>query len=826
MTISNESIKTTVQGNGVQTTFSYNFLIPSASAAELYLLDTVTGDTILLPAASWQLNDAGNPAGGTFLYPRGSGSDPATSTQTLTLVRAVPYTQNTNLGNQNAYYPRAVEAALDWIVMQVQQFIDEAGRALRVPISEQGLPELLPAAFRTNTLLSFDSAGAVDLLPIQPDNNTTVIATGSSTARTLATRFADMVNVLDHGAVPDWDGVTGTDNTAAFAAAFAYAATVKRMVFVPYGDFYAATALWLQEGALGIMMQGTLYSPGGFVALTLGGNGATRNQNKVYGPVRVLRTTQSNWLSEADIGVRIWNADNCVCAVESAERFTIGLQLASDLRGVEDSDFFLGRIIDNRYGVDLRTFNPGPNSYVNSNRYFGGHFACSSATNTTLDRFGVRLSREPGGYNLHNQNIFYGPAFELQISSGQTAIPFLVEVDARALVATQMRQEACSPYAARHTAAANDCIYEQGYVGTYGFVAGVVDYTATATRAGGTVRTMHQSAAAAGTPRLFADAGQVRSRAFRWRRSSSTIYVPGPPDFMSALWPFESFGGVDYVMEVGFEELAVMSGNPSGPPTNMSGFLFPGLSQVGLGADYVELPTSRAIVFVVDTSRCKEIFIAAEGETLRPIVQQYDAGENVLDATYPALFSNMNAIDAFPSTLPTPSNASWWEGNVNLDSPVGAYEINKLQRVTVHPSCAYAAIGVRGGVAGSKLRSLRLYCAAEQSPPILYGGSRTWGSRTSTGKLTYTPPAALAAGARATEANRAQVTVPNVQWGDALVASFNENTGQGRWLTWTCAAVSAGASGVVEATCTNSRDAAAITPNAGTVFVQATKPRL
>lgn len=800
MTISNESIKTTVRGNGVQTTFSYNFLIPSASAAELYLLDTVTGGTILLPASSWQLTGAGNPAGGTFLYPRGSGSGPATSTQTLTLVRAVPYTQNTNLGNQNAYYPRAVEAALDWIVMQVQQFVDETGRSLRVPISEQGLPELLPAAFRTNTLLSFDSAGAVALLPIQPDNNTTVIAQGSATARTLAARFADMVNVLDHGAVPDWNGTTGTDNTAAFASAFAYAASTARMVFVPYGDFYAASPLWLQEGALGIMMQGTLYSPGGFVALTLGGNGATRNQNKVYGPVRVLRTTQSNWSSEADIGVRIWNADNCVCAIERSEKFTIAVQLASDLRGVEDSDFFYGRLIDAKVGVDMRTFNPGPDSYVNSCRHYGGHFANSSSTNQGTNRFGVRLSREAGAYDLHNSHTFYSPAFELQIIGGHLAIPFMVEVSGRGLEAKNMRMEGCSPYAAWHSEAMNDCIYEVQFVGTFGpFV--TILYTG-ATRAGGTVRANHQTSAHQQTPRLIAGTDNMRGAAYL----DETI----------------SAGGI------GFERMAVMSSNPSGSPTAMNSLIFPGLTLFTLNTDSVSIPTSRAVGFVLDLDNPatpygipREIALQAEGTDLVGIAVQFNASEVALGAAAPLLWSNANAVYNGGSG----NDPYWWETNVPLDQLSGGYPLFMWQRVTFHPSARYAFVGVRGGSAAGVVRALRLFGTGVYTPQIIYGGTRAWGLREIT--RTYAlDPASIPAGGSITSGS--PVSFPNARASYFTDVSFQEEPNiqtENEFITWNASVRVQGASGTMRWRAFNS-GASAVDLGVGTLRIQQTKPRL
>jgi hypothetical protein len=66
-------------------------------------------------------------------------------------------------------------------------------------------------------------------------SSATALATGSTTARTLANRFADVVNVKDFGAVGDWNGTTGTNNTIAFQNAMAAAAGKK--LYIPSGRY-------------------------------------------------------------------------------------------------------------------------------------------------------------------------------------------------------------------------------------------------------------------------------------------------------------------------------------------------------------------------------------------------------------------------------------------------------------------------------------------------------------------------------------------------------------------------------------------------------------
>jgi hypothetical protein len=83
-------------------------------------------------------------------------------------------------------------------------------------------------------------------------NGSSVTATGSTTARTLANRFADVVNVKDFGAVGD--GVT--DDTAAIQAAIV-ATTTGKALFFPSGTYTFSTQLVFNQNYIGIIGQGS-----------------------------------------------------------------------------------------------------------------------------------------------------------------------------------------------------------------------------------------------------------------------------------------------------------------------------------------------------------------------------------------------------------------------------------------------------------------------------------------------------------------------------------------------------------------------------------------
>jgi len=568
-----------------------------------------------------------------------------------------------------------------------------------------------------------------------------------------------------------------------------------------------------------VRQSGTLHyaGPEGTAGLVIGEGGGIRCQAKTYSGLRVIRTSLSNWLDEGSIGVVLRNLDGCQVEIVRVEGFTIGVQARSDGVGIEDTTLVLGRLVDNRYGLDVRCNEAG--SWANSLRYIGGHFANSSATWPTLSRYGVRFSAAPGAYDRHNAHAFYGTGFELQRQGTPgtvEAIPFLIEVgDARGIHGTDLRMEGCSPYVAKVTGQASDCSFSVSYTGTYGWKGNQVLYAAGVKRNGVTVYPRHLAQGAIGATRLFADASNLRARAFRDNSVSAS--------------------GQGYTGAIGFEGLAVLSGNPSGNPTTLNTRLFPALTLLTLTSDAVQLNSARAVCFVVDVRECKEVVLAAAGDMLRLVVQQYDAAENLLGQESPITLSGANVLwspgrDAEQHVVEGLGTSAWWEMNVDLDEPLvinfaGApvetvAGVNQHQRIRLHDNAAFAAIGVRGGADGAVLRALRLYCAPVYSPPLLFGGGRRWGQRERIATLdlaAFTVPVSGAVGFT--------VSLPGVRHGDLVQASFTQTTGYNgnSGTITTTASVSAPDAVAVRMENHHSAD---VSFAAGTLYVQATKLRL
>ena len=156
MTISSETTRQTFLGNGVQSVFTYTFLLPTAGQYLLYYTDE-DGTISLVSQSDYTVSGVGNPAGGSLTYLRGG--SPIDSDTSITLVRDIPYTQGTELNNQGAYYPQVIEAALDRIVEQIQQLNTEMDLAFRAPLTNPVVARVPTQDVRANTWAYWDADG-------------------------------------------------------------------------------------------------------------------------------------------------------------------------------------------------------------------------------------------------------------------------------------------------------------------------------------------------------------------------------------------------------------------------------------------------------------------------------------------------------------------------------------------------------------------------------------------------------------------------------------------------------------------------------------------
>lgn len=131
MTVSNQVSHETSQGDGVNTLFPYNFLIPTADDAQVIVYDSVALTSTVIASSLYSITGIGDPNGGNVTYPL-TGT-PLPTTQFITIKRVIPLTQGLALTNQSDFLPDVLESQLDDIVFMVQQVSEVINRAVVIP---------------------------------------------------------------------------------------------------------------------------------------------------------------------------------------------------------------------------------------------------------------------------------------------------------------------------------------------------------------------------------------------------------------------------------------------------------------------------------------------------------------------------------------------------------------------------------------------------------------------------------------------------------------------------------------------------------------------
>jgi hypothetical protein len=127
MTVPSETKKSgPYTGNGVTTAFAYGFRILDASHIRVVRTENEIDTDV---TTGFVVSGVGADSGGNVTF-----AVAPTALQKITLIRAVPFVQETDLENQGAYYAETIEAALDLAVMRDQQLQEQVDRSLKIPV--------------------------------------------------------------------------------------------------------------------------------------------------------------------------------------------------------------------------------------------------------------------------------------------------------------------------------------------------------------------------------------------------------------------------------------------------------------------------------------------------------------------------------------------------------------------------------------------------------------------------------------------------------------------------------------------------------------------
>ena len=226
-TVASTTNRIIYSGNNSTTVFPYAFKIFADTDLVITVVTTATGaEETQTITTDYTVSGAGDASGGNvtmIIAP--------TTTEDLVVRRVLPMTQGTDLVDNTSFSLEVLEEGYDRDIMIAQQLQEEIDRCIQA--GEASTLDLSMPSPVAGGMIGYNSDATALTTYTTIESQQLVTATGSSAQRTLADRFAEVVNVKDFEAV----GNGSADDTIAINAALAYAGGVNKACYLPAGTY-------------------------------------------------------------------------------------------------------------------------------------------------------------------------------------------------------------------------------------------------------------------------------------------------------------------------------------------------------------------------------------------------------------------------------------------------------------------------------------------------------------------------------------------------------------------------------------------------------------
>ncbi len=176
-TVNDNYVPSHTLGNGSTTTFSVNWGIAETSDAVVIIRTVATGDEdTLTETTDYSISAVNNDLSAGFTV---TTVQTYTSTSQISILRAIPPTQNSNLTESESGTLRegSLEDAYDKLTQLVQDLTEVSGRQITIPRTDEGITvELVSSISRAGKVIGFDSLGNVTVLSAVPEGSVSISA--------------------------------------------------------------------------------------------------------------------------------------------------------------------------------------------------------------------------------------------------------------------------------------------------------------------------------------------------------------------------------------------------------------------------------------------------------------------------------------------------------------------------------------------------------------------------------------------------------------------------------------------------------------------------
>jgi hypothetical protein len=408
------------------------------------------------------------------------------------------------------------------------------------------------------------------------------------------------------------------------------------------------------------------FEPGAFILytgsseeaiLTFGGDTSTSASRRTYTNIAVRRNSQSDWTNEANICIKARNMVSSYVHITEALNCTIGLQLMGNSQGFQFTKVVAGELRNNKVGLDLTNDDDSGVGFCNQNTIFLGRVTVFSGVNQGLDRFGFRMNSVASTPRECNSNSIFGGGMEMNASDASgTARAILINYGIYNHFYGLRDENNDAPFMETENAAEWNIAY------------GVMENASSAVRNDGDYDNNF----------VFA------SREEPYQRLGT---IATTPEMAKTAVEYDGAGAI-YVPGMSLRS-----------SSSTSKFL--GLSLITVGGDYLDIPASRGVGMMLDTSQCKRFTLTRDGVSGRGgrvTVMAYDSGGTQLTdggGGHPYVVGVSGKTFSYTS-----ANQSYGTGS----------DSDSEQFFSVGDDVKTAWVGIFGGTATARMRSLSIRC--------------------------------------------------------------------------------------------------------------------